>query len=159
MVLSVVLSTEDVSGVFVKRLDPAGFLGQEGLIVDIKLAPSLGIAEIGPVRCLVAGSVESRPFDKGFQQDRTNAVASFPVVCEPPGGHAEDAGCQVFAADPGQDEETRVVDHQVEGSAALVGVPADEAVAGLDGPGGGAKAEQSDDALFGPDEVAQLGGW
>ena len=67
MVLPLVLSAEDVSEMFVEWADPDGFLGQEGLIVDIELAPSLGIAEIGPVRCVVAGSVESWPFDKGFQ--------------------------------------------------------------------------------------------
>lgn len=122
--------------------------------MDIELASSLGIAEVGPVCGLIASTIKSWFFDKGFQQDWAHTVAGFPIVRELSCGHTEDGGRQVFTADPRQDEETCVVDHEVKTFAALAGFPTYVAVAGFDGPGGGTKADQRDDALIGSDEVA-----
>jgi len=62
-----------------------------------------------------------------------------------------------MALDPRQDQEARIVDHAMQVLLALAWRPADEAVARLGFPGGGAEAEQGDDAPLGPDEVPQLG--
>jgi hypothetical protein len=59
--------------------------------------------------------------------------------------------------DPGQDQEAGVADDQVEVALSGEAVPADEAVARLAGPGGGAHAEESEEEAVGFDEVAQLG--
>ena len=99
-------AAEDVFEVFVERKNPDGLFGQACLIVSVELSPSLGLAEQDPVRGLVAGAAESWSFDEGFEQDGAVSVLTFPVVWESSCGHPEDAGGEVVAADPREDQNT-----------------------------------------------------
>jgi hypothetical protein len=48
-------------------------------LIAIQLAPSFGLADVGPVGRTVTGSAESVSFDKGFQEDRSAGVSSLPI--------------------------------------------------------------------------------
>jgi len=52
-------------------------------------------------------------FDEGFEQQRLEAVTLLPVVGQLSAGDGQDLRSQAFALDPRQDEEPRVVDHQL----------------------------------------------
>ena len=106
---------------------------------------------------LIGDSAEAWLFDEGLEQDRTVAVLKLPVVSDPVRGPSQDGRCEILALDPRQDQESGIVDHSMQALLALAGRPADEAVARLGFPGGGAEAEQGDDAPGGADEVAHPG--
>ena len=148
---------EDVPEVVVERVHPDGFFGQQGLVVRVEFASPLGLAKEDPIRSSVAGTAESGLFDKGFQQYRPVSVVTLPVVWESSRGHPQDARGEVVAANPGEDEEARVVGHQVKALLSLRWGPPDEAVPRLGLPGGGAEAEQGHDASAGQDKIAELG--
>ena len=50
---------EDPSEVTVERIDPDGFDGQQGLVVDIELAATSGLSEAEPVGRLVSGAAKA----------------------------------------------------------------------------------------------------
>ena len=83
-----VSSAERASEAVVEGIDPNGFLGQKGLIMDVELSPSLGFAQVDPIRRMVTGSVESGPFDEGLHQCGPASVSMLPVVSELTSGHA-----------------------------------------------------------------------
>lgn len=63
---------------------------------------------------------------------------------------------QSFALDPGQDQEARIVDHQLQVFLPLRLTPADKALPVLELPGACAKADAGYQLLTGKDVVAQL---
>jgi len=73
------------------------------------------------------------------------------------GGASQDGRGQILAFDPGQDQESSVVDDTVQVLLALRGSPADVRVARRRLRGGGPEAEQGDEASASANEVAQLG--
>jgi hypothetical protein len=77
-----------------------------------------------------------------------------PIVGELTSSHCKEAGCEVFAAEPGEDQKTGIVHQQVKSTLALFWRPADEAVSRLGVTGGSPKAEKGNDAIVGTDEVA-----
>jgi len=95
----------------------------------------------GPTQCRAVRSRrprQPRPPCRGTvrlppsRQDGGEDVAGGPVGGQAADGLAEEAGGQVFDPDPGQDQERRLVDDEMQAGHALLGVPPDEAVAGGD---------------------------
>lgn len=140
-------------------MEPDGLFRELRLVLDIELAPALGLTEVDPVRRLVAGSTKARGLDEGLDQDRMISVALLPVVSEPPSRHAQKPGGKVAAVNPGQDEESGVVDHKMEPALALRGGPADEAVARRRLPRRGAESKQGENPVVGSGKVSQLRTW
>lgn len=126
-------------------------------MVHVELAAALGGADAEPVGGLVGDAAKAWLFDEGFEQDRAVAVLKLPVVGDAVCRSSQNGRGQIPALDPRQDQEAGIVDHQVEPLLALRGRPADEAVARLGFPGGGAEAEQREEVAAGLDEVTQLG--
>ena len=84
MVLSVILSTENVSEVFVERVDPDGFLGQEGSIVNIELVTSsLSIAVIGPGSRFRGTAAVRQRFPAGRDERHSGAPSRRRAVARP----------------------------------------------------------------------------
>jgi hypothetical protein len=48
-------------------------------LVGIKLASSLGLSDMGPVGCTVAGSTESVLFHESFHQNRPIGIKLLPI--------------------------------------------------------------------------------
>src|SRR5208337_4653727 len=132
-------------------LDGLGFAMQ-----SIKLATSLGIPEILPVGGLVTGAREARLLDECFKENRTVRVSRLPVMRQAFADQGEGTRGKVATPYPGQDEESRVVDDEVQVSRTLIVRPADELISRLGFPGAGAEAQQCDDLTRGAHEVAQL---
>ena len=112
-------------------------------MLEFEFTASLGLADAYPVGGPVAGAVEAVFLNEGFEENGAVLVALFPIVRETFGDRGKDAGGEVLGMDPGEDEKAGVVDNQMEVLCALLRVPADEAVAGCDLPGGGSEAEKS----------------
>ena len=148
-----VSSAERASEAVVEGIDPNGFLGQKGLIMDVELSPSLGFAQVDPIRRMVTGSVESGPFDEGLHQCGPASVSMLPVVSELTSGHSQNTGREVLTVDPGQAEEAGVVHQELKSRLPLFGRPTDEQVARLSLPSSSPETEKSDDAIIGMDEV------
>jgi hypothetical protein len=72
------------------------------------------------------------------------------------GDQRQDLRGEPFGLDPGQDQETGVVDDELQVLQPLRFLPADEAVTPGKLPGTGTEAEQCDEAFAGEDVVAQL---
>ena len=107
----------------------------------IELAAALGVPEILPVGGFVAGTLESGFLDEGLEQHRTVSIAGLPVIGQPAADKGQDARGQILVADPRQDEETRIIDDEVQVPLSLCGAPADSGVAGFRLPGRGPKAQ------------------
>jgi hypothetical protein len=122
----------------------------------VELAAALSVAEVLPVRSFVAMTREAGFFDKGFQQNRAVRVTVVPVIGQAARGQRENSRGEILASDPRQDQESCVVDDQVQVSLPLFTRPADELIARLGLPSAGAEAEQSDDFARGTHEVSQL---
>src|ERR1700730_17791337 len=71
----------------------------------VELATPLRVTEVLPVGRLVASAGEARLFDEGFEQDGSIRITSVPVLCQAPADQGEDAGGEITAIDPRQDEE------------------------------------------------------
>lgn len=122
----------------------------------IELTATRGVTEVLPVCGLVASTGEARLFDEGFKRDWSIRIAGVPVLWQAPGDQSEDAGGEITAIDPRQDEEARVVDDEVQTVSALRCGPTDRSIARLGFPGARSKAKNSDDVPCGTYEVAQL---
>jgi len=150
------LLREGLAEVFGEGVDPDGFLGEQVLIVDIEFAAAFCDPQEGPVCGLIAGSEKSWLLDEGLKEDRSVAVTRLPVVRKPSGCHGENAGGEVPASDPGEDEEACVVGDEVQTALTLLGGPTDEPVSGLSFPGGGPEPKQGNGVSGSTDEIANL---
>ena len=139
-----------------ERIDPDAFDRLCVAMQGVELAASLRVAEVLPVGGFVASAGKARLFDEGFEQDWAIRVASMPVLGQASADQGEDAGGEVTAMDPRQDEEARVIDDEVQMALALLAAPADGLIARLGFPGAGAEAKHGDDFACGAHEVAQL---
>src|SRR5450759_399424 len=139
-----------------ERIDPDALDGLAVAMQSIELAASLGVAKILPVGGLVTGACEARFLDEGFQQDRTVRITGMPVVRQALADQGERARGEVTTLYPGQDEESRVVDDEVQVARTLLARPANELIARLGLPGAGTEAHQGNDLIRGAHEVAQL---
>nr|WP_320410903.1 hypothetical protein [Candidatus Hakubella thermalkaliphila] len=127
--------------------------------VSIQLSPPLGLSNLDPVTSAVAGTVEPPLFDKGFQQDRLVAIAGLPVLWQAPGDAGQNSGGQVLGTDPGKDKEAGVVYDQMKVVHPLLSGPADEPVAGGEGPGRSSKAQRCQKMGAAKDQVPNLRAW
>src|SRR5712691_3728836 len=139
-----------------ERIDPDAFDGFGVAMPLIELAAALSVPEIVPVGGLIAGAYETWPFDEGFQQHGPVGVAGMPVVGQASADKGECARGEDIAVDKGQDEESGVIDDEMQITLTLIVRPADELIARLGFPGTGAEGKQSNDLIRGAYEVAQL---
>ena len=139
-----------------ERVNPDALYRLCVVMQGVELAAPLRVTEVLPVGGPVASAGEARLFDEGFEQDWPIRITSVPVLCQAPGDQGEDAGGEITAIDPRQDEEARVIDHEVQSAPALLAGPADRHVARFGFPGARAKADGGDDMPRSTDEVAQL---
>ena len=116
-----------------------------------------GLADPQPVGRCQRGALVTALLDKGFHEQRTVAVALLAVGGQAAQGQAEGLGGEVLAADGGANQEAAQSDHPVQLAAALVSVPADEAIASGQRESRCGEAEGSQHAVVGDQQVAQLG--
>ena len=116
-----------------------------------------GLADPQPVGGGQRSALVQAFLDKGFHEQGAVAVALLAVVRQAAQGEREGLGGEVPAGGAGADQEAAQPDHAVQLAAALVGVPADEGVAGGQREGRGGEAEGPQHALLGDQQVAQLG--
>src|SRR5687767_6471625 len=95
-------------------INPNAFDGFAVQMKRIEFPSPLCIAQIEPVGSFVARSSKARFLNKGFHEDRTIRIARMPVVSQPLKRQRQSARSEVFAADPGQDQEARVIDDQMQ---------------------------------------------
>src|SRR5450755_951203 len=149
-------ATEMPAEVWHERVNPEAFDRLGVAMQGIELAAPLRVTEVLPVGGLVASAREAGLFDEGFEQDRSIRITSVPVLCQAAADQGKDAGGEITAIDPRQDEEAGVIDHEVQTAPALLAGPADRHVARFGLPGARAEAEGGDDVTSGTHEVAQL---
>jgi len=125
--------------------------------VAVLPAATFCLASADPVGGAVAGALEAGAVHEGFDQVDGMAVLGLPIVCEAAGQAGEEVGGQVGDADPGEDEEPDVVGDPRKALGSRGVVPADELVAGVHPPGGGAEEGAAEGvALAVVDEVGQV---
>src|ERR1022692_756499 len=151
------LSVAEVSSeVADERIDPDAFNRYGVAMQSIELATSLCIPEILPVGGLVTGACEAWLLDEGFQQHRPVGVAGMPIVRQASADQGERARGEVAALDPGQDEESGVVDDEVQIARTLLVRPANELISRIGFPGACAEGKQGNELIRSAYEVAQL---
>lgn len=127
---------EDFSKVIHKGIKPDVLDGKGKFPVGVFFPPPLCLADPDPVGGLVAGADEAFGFDEGFEEHRGIVVALLTVLLDSSGRHAEQHGSEIFRLDPGEDQETGVVDDELEIFLLQFSGPADPGVPGGDLPGG-----------------------
>jgi hypothetical protein len=70
---------EHAPEVTIERIDPDGFDGQQGLVVDIELAATGGLSKAEPVGRSVSGAEKALLLDESFEQERPVTVLDLPV--------------------------------------------------------------------------------
>ena len=111
---AVASGAEDGSEVLPKWVEPDVLDGND-LRVDTGLLAAAGsLADVDPVGGLVGGAAVALALDEGFEQHRLEAIALLPVDGQLAVDDGQDLGGQAFALNPRQDEEARVVHHQVQ---------------------------------------------
>jgi hypothetical protein len=129
-----------------KRIDPDAFDRLRVAMLDVELAATLRFADLLPVGCLVAGAGKARFFDEGFEQDRPIGIAGLPVIGQSLSCQGEDAGSEIFAVDPRQDQEAGVIDNEMQVALSLMRCPPNELIPGFYFPGARAEAQSGDAA-------------
>jgi hypothetical protein len=106
------------------------------ILISIHAAAPLSSASMNPVRGAIACAGEAFWVDKGFQQQRSNAIGVQPVIGELMDNKREDFAGKLLDLDPGKDEESAVVDEAREIAFASLIAPPDPAVSGGNFQGG-----------------------
>ena len=90
-------------------------LDRDNLVVDGGLlAPPGGPPDVHPIGCFVASAAMPRRLYEGLEQHRAIAVAQLPILGKLASHLGQDLRGQAFGLNPGQDEEARVVDHELQ---------------------------------------------
>lgn len=105
---------------------------------------AFGLTDVDPVSGFITGAPEAIFFDKSFQQMERVVVETKPVLRDSFCVQGQDFRGQAFDRDPGEDEEAGVIGHTMEVFFFGGFIPADERIAGSNGPGRRAPAEASD---------------
>ena len=142
--------------VLAKRIKPDVLGWNKALVAGGFLAAPGSAANVDPVGGLIASALVALIFHKGFEQHRAKAVSAKPVIGQLAGGKGQNLRSQPFALDPGQDQEARIVDHQLQVFLTLRFTPADEALPVLQLPGACTEADAGNELLTGKDVVANL---
>ena len=135
-------AVEDALPVLGERAEPDILGGLAVLLGGVLAAASPGGADAGdPAGGPIDATGEAWGFDEGLDEDGVGAVAAGPVAGQVAADECEDVGSEVGDADPGQDEESGVVDDQRQVLPTQGGDPSDEAVARCDRRGSGQRTE------------------
>ena len=82
------------------------------LPVPVVAPAPLGGADMDPARCPVDRAGISRDLYESLDEHGRGVVALGPVIGQAPADDGQDVRTQVGDIDPGQDQESRVVDHE-----------------------------------------------
>ena len=138
--------------------EPDIFFRLVGLPVAVVAPAPLGGPDAGPAGCPVDRAGVARGLDEGLDEHGRGVVALGPVLGQAPADEGQDVRTQVGDFDPGQDQESRVVDHEGKVLLAQLPCPSDEVVARGELPRGGGEAEHGErPAVAVVDGVAHLG--
>ena len=110
-------------------------------VVTVELSASLCLPDIDPVGRTVTGAGKPFLFDKGFQKDGPESIASVPVLGKLLGDPSEQSGGEIAKRNPGQDEESGVIDDEVKITLTLLCRPAYELIAWGNLPGCSTEAQ------------------
>ncbi len=105
---------------------------------------AFGLTDVDPVSGFITGALEAIFFNKSFQQMERVVVETKPVLRDSFNVKGQDFRGQAFDGDPGQDKESGVIGHAMEVFFFSGFIPADERIAGSNGPGRRTPAEASD---------------
>ena len=138
--------------------EPDIFFRLVGLPVAVVAPAPLGGPDAGPAGGPVNGAGVARGLDEGLDEHGRGVVALGPVLGQAAADEGQDVRTQVGDFDPGQDQESRVVDHEGKVLLAQLPCPSDEVVARGELPRGGGEAEHGErPAVAVVDGVAHLG--
>lgn len=102
------------------------------ILVPIHAPASLRSADMNPVRSAITGAGEAFRIDKGFEQQRFDTISIQPVIDKLTSSDRQYFAGKMRNLDPGEDEESAVIDNA--GKVALTDgiAPADPVVSGSD---------------------------
>ena len=127
--------------IFTQRAEPDIFFRLIGFFVTIIATTALRHADVESAGGSIDAAVISGTFHEGFAQHRGDMISSLPIGHDVGAHTREDVTSEVEDADPRQDEEAGVVDHQREVFDAQIEHPSDGGIMRGESPGGG-EAEQ-----------------
>ena len=109
--------------------------------VTIHAPASLGGPDMNPVCCAIAGAGKKLRIDKGFQEQRFDTISIQPVVNKLTSSDRQYFAGKMRNLDPGEDEESAIIDNA--GKVVLTGgiAPADPIVPRRDFQGGAGKEQ------------------
>ena len=109
--------------------------------VAIHAPASLGGSGMNPVCCAITGAGKELRVDEGFEQQRFDTISIQPVVSKLMSSDRQYFAGKMRNLDPGEDEESTIIDNA--GKVALAGgiAPADPVVPGSDFQGGAGKEQ------------------
>src|ERR1039458_3255811 len=108
-----------------------------------------------PVGRTVTGSTEPLRIDERLQEVNGMPVHLLPVIGNPSRHPTQDMRRQIFSADPGQDQEARVVSDEPDAVASCSSVPTDVAVAAAEVTGSRCPGQARDGTAFSPYQKLQ----
>ena len=108
------LGAEDGPKVLPQWVQPDVLDGDDLLVDSGLLTAADSLADVNPVGGLVGRAAVALALNEGFEQHGLEAVALLPVVGQLAAHNGQDFGCESFALDPRQDQEPRVVDHELQ---------------------------------------------
>ncbi len=96
----------------------------------VELPTPLGVPDVDPIGGAVARARKKTGIRKGFEEHGAEVVTGFSVPHELLGRERQDRRGQIFHMDPGQNQKSRVIDHEGQMTLTFVPRPANEVVSG-----------------------------
>ena len=146
-----------LAGAFDQFFHPELFGPLVRLIEILRVAAEAGSRpQFAPAADFIRGAAKLLGIDEGLDQRDGMAPAGEPVVGQAREHLFEQAAGQVGIVRVGQDNEARIVDHQRQAAAALLGGPADELIAVAQVVGRGAEGDQREPLALVGGGIAQV---
>jgi hypothetical protein len=117
------------------------------ILIPIHAAASLGGASMNPVCSAIAGAGEPFRVDKGFEQQRSDAIGVNPIVGKLMGHQRKDFAGKLLNLDPWKDEKSAVVDDLREVRLASLITPPDPSIPGNNLEGGTCEKQAGDNPV------------
>ena len=130
--------------------------GQGVAVFAIELSAALGLADVQPVGGTIAGAPKTRLLHKGFQQNRSVAVAILPILRQLFDHTGENTRGQVRTANPGENQEASVVNHPMQVVLSLLSRPTDESVSRARCPRHGTETQNRQQVRTAEDPISDL---
>jgi hypothetical protein len=140
-------STQDLAGMGMERIKEDLLNVAFDILVPIHAAASLSGAGMDPVCGAIAGAGKTFRVDKGFEQQRFDAIGVKPIVRKLMDHKREDFAGKLRDLDPGKDEKSAVVDDAWQVALASLIVPSDPAVSRSNLQGGTCEKQAGDNPV------------